>query len=789
MGSPRSLRTWLSALIGAGALLTGAGAAHAADPMIAAAGDIACGVSAGSGCKQMETSNLIFNRGYDAVLPLGDLQYNCMTPADVAYGYEPSWGRFKNITKPTPGNHEYWKKNSCDPLATGYYSYFSGVPGLPPAATDPTRGYYSYDIGDGSGNDWHLIALNTGEDCREVSCAAGSEQVNWLKADLAAHPNVCTIAYFHYPRFSSNTPLPQFTQPLWDALYAGGADIVLSGHVHHYERFAPQTPSGFPDPAFGIRQFNVGTGGIGGEGFKKLTPLDPSSPLWDPLGPPQQYTYAPNSEVRLSTYGVLKLTLHPTTYDWEFVDTGRQSSPDTGTGTCHGKPGNTDTTPPRVSVTSPRANASVFGTVNLAASATDNVRVASVTFSVDGVQIGQPDTSSAYGVPLDTTKLANGPHTVRAMAFDSTGNQATSAPVTITVDNDQLPPSVRLTSPATNAIVTGQVALSATAVDNPGGKGVQRVEFLVDGTVVATDTSSPYTATWNSTKVKDGVHPIAARAVDVRGNVSTFSQTSVLVQNVIVAGPGSTSIASLALTGTTPTIIAKAINGSLADPAYSHAGTRLAYTSPDGIVVANANGSDRRLIPGTKGAARPGWGVKDTTLIFMSTGAIYRIPATGGARTRLARGAIGNMAVSPNGLRVVYQQIMRNKRTDLFVVATTGGSPKNITRSATRSEFQPTWRDNATIAYARQAPKWSIFTIPRRGGKERRVTASKFNCRQPASSPDGKRLVCSTQVDGSRNLIRTFTWNGTGQKTLPIPTSKPTWPTWASVSVVTYVTN
>jgi len=442
-----------------------------------------------------------------------------------------------------------------------------------------------------------------------------------------------------------------------------------------------------------------------------------------------------------------------------------------------------------VSLTAPTNGATVFGQTTVAANASDNDQVSSVRFFVDGVAIGSPDQTSPYSVKLDTTTLSNGQHTLTALAMDRTGNQTTSAARTVTVDNDLVPPTARLTAPATNAIVTGQVPLSATAADNPGGKGVQRVEFLVDGTVVATDTSSPYTATWNSTAVKDGVHSIAARAVDVRGNVATLSQTSVLVQNVIVAGPGSTSIASLALTGTTPTIIAKAINGSLADPAYSHAGTRLAYTSPDGIVVASADGSDRRLIPGTKGAARPGWGVKDTTLIYMSAGAIYRIPATGGARTRLARGAIGNMAVSPNGLRVVYQQIMRNKRTDLFVVATSGGSPKNITRSATRSEVQPTWRDNATIAYARQAPKWSIFTIPRRGGKEKRVTAAKFNCRQPASSPDGKRLACSTQVDGSRNLIRTFTWNGTGQKTLPIPTSKPTWPTWASASVVTYVTN
>jgi hypothetical protein len=151
----------------------------------------------------------------------------------------------------------------------------------------------------------------------------------------------------------------------------------------------------------------------------------------------------------------------------------------------------------------------------------------------------------------------------------------------------------------------------------------------------------------------------------------------------------------------------------------------------------------------------------------MASGAIYRIPANGGTRTRLARGAIGNMAVSPNGLRVVYQQIMGNRRTDLFVVPTAGGKTKNITRSATKSEYQPTWRDNATVAYARQVPK--------------------FNCRQPASSPDAKRLACSSPVKGSRILIRTFTWTGAGHTMLRIPASKPQWPTWASSSVIAYV--
>lgn len=782
-GSTRTLLTVAVAVI---ALLgLGSAAAQAADPVIAAAGDIACGPSGGGGCRQMATSDLLVGQGLSAVLTLGDNQYECATADEMAFGYDPSWGRVKNITKPVPGNHEY--KNiatipTCDGTASGYFAYFATVAALPAAATDPSMGYYSYDIGG-----WHFIALNTGENCAKVSCANGSAQVNWLKADLAANNAVCTVAYFHYPRFSTNTPLPAFTQAFWDALYSGGADIVMSGHVHHYERFGPQTPSAFPDAAFGIRQFNVGTGGIGGEAFHPVT-LTPTDPRWNPALPAPQYAYAANSEVHFSTYGVLKLTLGAGSYSWKFVDTAN-SVRDSGSDSCHGKPGNTDTTPPQVSITSPRAGATIGGTISVTANASDNVRVGSVTFYVDGAQIGQPDTTSSYSVPLDTTKLTNGSHSINAVAFDSTGNQTTSSHVVVTVDNDLVPPTVRLTAPAANAIVSGLVQLAATAADNPGGRGVKHVEFLVDGASVTTDTSAPYTFNWATTRVTDGAHTITARAVDLRGNTSPIVHINVRVQNVQVAGPGSTSIASIAMGSSTPTVLAKAMGGSLSDPAFSHSGTRLAYVSTDGIVVAAANGSDRRLVPGTRGALRPGWGAHDTTLVYISGGAVYRIPVSGGTRTRLATGPIGNLAVSPNGLRAVYQVIMGNKRTDLFVVPVSGGKPKNITRTATKSEYQPTWRDNATIAYARQAPKWSIFTIARKGGHETRITSAKYNCRQPAGAPDGKHLACATQVDSTRNIIRTFSWKGRDQVTLSIPTTKPAWPTWATQSVVAYVTN
>jgi hypothetical protein len=279
------------------------------DPVIAAAGDIACdptsgsfngGLGTASSCRQKATSDLMLAiPGLAAVLPLGDIQYENGALDKFTASYAPSWGRLKSITRPVPGNHEYLTAG-----AAGYYSYFGA------AAGDPTKGYYSYDVGA-----WHVVALNS--NCSSVGgCASGSPQLAWLKADLAAHPAKCTLAYWHHPLFSSgqhgNNPQ---VAPLWDALSAGGAELVLSGHDHDYERFAPQTSAGTADPANGIRQFVVGTGGKNHYGLTALRP---------------------NTEVQnVDTYGVLKLTLHPTSYDWQFVPEQGRTFTDSGTQQCH----------------------------------------------------------------------------------------------------------------------------------------------------------------------------------------------------------------------------------------------------------------------------------------------------------------------------------------------------------------------------------------------------------------------------------------------------------------------
>ncbi|MGQ0609194.1 MAG: phytase [Chloroflexota bacterium] len=282
----------------------------AGDPVIAVAGDIACdpgapafngGAGTATECRQQATSDLLVGRGLTSVLIPGDIQYGDGAYAKFLRSYDLSWGRVNGITRPTPGNHEYGTAG-----AAGYFAYFGA------AAGNPSQGWYSFDIGS-----WHVIALNS--NCNVVGCGAGSAQEQWLRADLAASAADCTLAYWHHPRFSSGTHGGDASvAAFWSALYEHGADVVLNGHDHDYERFAPQAPTGAADPDLGIRQFVIGTGGEGLRPFESI---------------------AANSEARNATdYGVLDLTLGGSGYAWEFIPVSGDTYTDAGTGTCHGAP-------------------------------------------------------------------------------------------------------------------------------------------------------------------------------------------------------------------------------------------------------------------------------------------------------------------------------------------------------------------------------------------------------------------------------------------------------------------
>ena len=262
---------------------------------LVAAGDIAVCGSNGD-----EQTAALIDSIPGTVATLGDNAYDSGSPSEFANCYGPSWGRHKARTRPVAGNHEYQTSG-----AAGHFGYFGA------AAGEPGKGWYSFDLGN-----WHVVALNS--NCGSVGgCGTGSPQETWLRADLAARPAACTLAMWHHPRFSSGTEhgSSTATRALWQALYDANAELVLVGHEHHYERFAPQTANGMADPQRGIRQFTVGTGGRGHYGF--------GSPI-------------ANSEVRhTGTFGVMKLTLRSNSYDWQFVPVAGKTFTDTGSGPCH----------------------------------------------------------------------------------------------------------------------------------------------------------------------------------------------------------------------------------------------------------------------------------------------------------------------------------------------------------------------------------------------------------------------------------------------------------------------
>jgi hypothetical protein len=265
-------------------------------PVLIAAGDIAsC-----SWTEDGSTAQLIDGIA-GTVATLGDNAYPDGTLIQFNDCYGDTWGRHKGRTRPSPGNHDY---HTAD--AGGYYTYFGAVASpMDTNCNSDCKGYYSYNLGN-----WHIIALNSENDHN-----VGSTQEQWLRADLAVNQSVCTLAYWHKPRFSSgrhgnNTGVG----PFWEALYQYEADVVLNGHDHLYERFAPQDPGAQAEPSRGVREFVVGTGGASLYNFDVIQP---------------------NSEVRENTsWGVLKLTLHANSYDWQFISVAGQTFSDSGSASC-----------------------------------------------------------------------------------------------------------------------------------------------------------------------------------------------------------------------------------------------------------------------------------------------------------------------------------------------------------------------------------------------------------------------------------------------------------------------
>jgi PKD repeat protein len=522
------------------ALVVAIGApAAVADPVVMAAGDIACG-SPGSTtpglCSQAYTANLLLAQqrsaeGLAAVLPLGDNQYPSGALSDFQTYFDPTWGQLRSIMHPVVGNHEY-----DIPGASGYFDYFAGV-GV--GAGNRGEGWYSFDLGS-----WHLIALNSSNGCSPVSCATGSPQETWLKSDLASTNKQCLLVYWHHPL--SYAPAEH---DIWQDLYGAGADLVLVGHHHAYVPPVAHDASGAPDPA-GPREVVVGTGGSDG-----------------------------------GVYGVLKVTLHAGSFDWRFVGSGAS---DSGSASCHRPPPPPPPPPPA------RPTASFTATTSgLTASLTDTSTGAPTSWSWS---FGDGSISTAQS-PSHTYARA-GTFTVTLTAANPGGRDTATRDVTVVAPPPSPPASGLVALPGVAA--TAALRLSLPAPTGPFPVGV-RSAFVTDRVRIDPATHRPralpvrvwYPARSRATagpalylspaieQVAERTLGLPAGSLDIATHASERAPARSRVRGVILVSPGAGMLAAL----NTALMVDLASRG-YAVVAIDHPHDSAAVEQPGGAVVA-----------------------------------------------------------------------------------------------------------------------------------------------------------------------------------------------------------
>ena len=576
--SPRSLRHASVLFLGVALLTTGLvglrpqRAAALGDPVIAAAGDIACDPldsnfnhlnGTATKCHMKYTAQQLVSGGYEAVLALGDEQYECGGASAFPQSYDPTWGQVKSITHPAIGNHEYNTSGGtgCGTGAAGYFGYFGA------AAGQAGQGYYSFDVGT-----WHLISLNS--NCSFVSCAAGSAQETWLENDLAANTNTCTLAYFHHPAFSAGPSKVAKLKPFWSDLYAAKADLVLNGHKHNYQRLSKMNPDGALD-ANGVREIIVGTGG-------KDRGL--SATLWPGTGA---------SDGR--HFGILELTLHPTSYDWKFIaDSGEilDSGSDECVGGGGGGGGNTAPTAENGTSTVLQDSSNNALTLTGHDAETCNLNFAIVSppaGTLDPLAV-QPCTSGSPNTDTANTSYTPPPGFSGTDSFTYKVNDGTTdsnvATVTITVSpkggggggggsislrsssSGANPTSTSLTIPAPTGVQAGDVMVAGIsvrgqpAITPPSGWALVRQD--VNGTTqkqavyykVATG-SEPGSYTWTfaasraaSGGILDYIGVNTSNPIDASGGqVNATASRSVTAPSITTSTPGDQLIGFFCMTG------------------------------------------------------------------------------------------------------------------------------------------------------------------------------------------------------------------------------------------------